>query len=101
MGVSSLACILHAWLDSETTPDHNNLMTMTNVSLRVIGVCVKSDPRKVVFKKLYPADYTPVVATRLSNALLVGEYSGPMFSRSSLNPYNRRDYWSNHYRLAL
>ncbi|EPS95609.1 hypothetical protein FOMPIDRAFT_1132087 [Fomitopsis schrenkii] len=39
---------------------HNNLMTMTNI----------------VFKKLYPAEYTSVVATRLSNALLVGEVIG-------------------------
>ncbi|RPD64897.1 MFS Git1p-like glycerophosphoinositol permease [Lentinus tigrinus ALCF2SS1-7] len=38
----------------------NNIMTMTNV----------------VFKKLYPADYTPDVSTRVSNALLVGAVLG-------------------------
>ncbi|KAL0579105.1 Plasma membrane permease, mediates uptake of glycerophosphoinositol and glycerophosphocholine [Marasmius crinis-equi] len=35
----------------------NNLMTMANV----------------VFKRLYPADYTSAVSTRVSNSLLVGE----------------------------
>ncbi|KZT68333.1 MFS general substrate transporter [Daedalea quercina L-15889] len=39
---------------------HNNLMTMTNV----------------VFKKLYPTEYTSDVSTRVSNALLVGEVIG-------------------------
>ncbi|KAF5375106.1 hypothetical protein D9758_000176 [Tetrapyrgos nigripes] len=38
----------------------NNLMTMSNV----------------VFKKLYPNDYTAVVSTRVSNALLVGAVLG-------------------------
>ncbi|KAI0715275.1 MFS Git1p-like glycerophosphoinositol permease [Earliella scabrosa] len=38
----------------------NNLMTMTNV----------------VFKKLYPAEYTADVSTRVSNALLVGAVLG-------------------------
>ncbi|TBU34588.1 MFS Git1p-like glycerophosphoinositol permease [Dichomitus squalens] len=38
----------------------NNLMTMANV----------------VFKKLYPKDYTPDVSTRVSNALLVGAVLG-------------------------
>ncbi|KAF8446070.1 MFS Git1p-like glycerophosphoinositol permease [Boletus edulis BED1] len=38
----------------------NNLMTMANV----------------VFKELYPKDYTSVVATRVSNALLVGAIIG-------------------------
>ncbi|EJD41536.1 MFS Git1p-related glycerophosphoinositol permease [Auricularia subglabra TFB-10046 SS5] len=38
----------------------NNLMTMTNV----------------VFKRLYPHDYTPAVSTRVSNALLVGAIIG-------------------------
>ena len=38
--------------------DQNNLMTMSNV----------------VFKKLYPKDYTTSVSTRVSNALLVGEH---------------------------
>ncbi|KAK7694881.1 hypothetical protein QCA50_002069 [Cerrena zonata] len=36
----------------------NNLMTMSNV----------------VFKKLYPKDYTPEVSTRVSNSLLVGKW---------------------------
>ncbi|KAH9847394.1 MFS Git1p-like glycerophosphoinositol permease [Lenzites betulinus] len=38
----------------------NNLMTMSNV----------------VFKKLYPKEYTPDVSTRVSNALLVGAVLG-------------------------
>ncbi|KAH9932182.1 MFS general substrate transporter [Fomitopsis serialis] len=42
---------------------HNNLMTMTNV----------------VFKKLYPTEYTPDVSTRVSNAMLVGEIIGQVF----------------------
>jgi len=37
----------------------NNLMTMSNV----------------VFKRLYPKDYTASVSTRVSNALLVGKYT--------------------------
>ena len=37
--------------------DQNNLMTMSNV----------------VFKRLYPKEYTPNVSTRVSNALLVGK----------------------------
>ncbi|KAE9411000.1 MFS Git1p-like glycerophosphoinositol permease [Gymnopus androsaceus JB14] len=41
----------------------NNLMTMANV----------------VFKDLYPADYTSVVSTRVSNALLVGAVLGQFF----------------------
>ncbi|KAI0931919.1 hypothetical protein AcW1_000807 [Taiwanofungus camphoratus] len=41
----------------------NNLMTMTNV----------------VFKKLYPKEYTSSVSTRVSNALLVGEILGQVF----------------------
>ncbi|KAI9467200.1 MFS general substrate transporter [Lactarius psammicola] len=41
----------------------NNLMTMTNV----------------VFKRLYPKDYTPEVSTRVSNALLVGAIIGQLF----------------------
>ncbi|CCM05101.1 uncharacterized protein FIBRA_07308 [Fibroporia radiculosa] len=43
--------------------DHNNLMTMTNV----------------VFKQLYPTEYTSAVSTRVSNALLVGEIIGQLF----------------------
>ncbi|EPS95610.1 hypothetical protein FOMPIDRAFT_1019364 [Fomitopsis schrenkii] len=39
---------------------HNNVMTMTNV----------------LFKKLYPAEYTSTVSTRVSNALLVGDIVG-------------------------
>ncbi|TFY67182.1 hypothetical protein EVJ58_g1787 [Rhodofomes roseus] len=39
---------------------HNNLMTMTNI----------------VFKKLYPSDYTSNISTRVTNALLVGEIIG-------------------------
>ncbi|KZT68331.1 MFS general substrate transporter [Daedalea quercina L-15889] len=39
---------------------HNSLMTMTNV----------------VFKKLYPTEYTSTVSTRVSNAMLVGEVIG-------------------------
>ncbi|KAH9835369.1 MFS Git1p-like glycerophosphoinositol permease [Rhodofomes roseus] len=42
---------------------HNNLMTMTNV----------------VFKKLYPTEYTSNVSTRVSNAMLVGEVIGQVF----------------------
>ncbi|OSX63573.1 hypothetical protein POSPLADRAFT_1045889 [Postia placenta MAD-698-R-SB12] len=42
---------------------HNNLMTMTNV----------------VFKKLYPTEYTAAISTRVSNALLVGEIIGQIF----------------------
>ncbi|KAG9240525.1 major facilitator superfamily transporter [Calycina marina] len=38
----------------------NNLMTMVNV----------------LFKKEYPKEYTPVVSTRVSNALLIGEIFG-------------------------
>jgi len=41
----------------------NNLMTMTNV----------------VFKRLYPKDYTSEVSTRVSNALLVGAIIGQLF----------------------
>lgn len=41
----------------------NNLMTMTNV----------------VFKRLYPKDYTGSVSTRVSNALLVGAIIGQLF----------------------
>ncbi|KAI0286985.1 MFS general substrate transporter [Russula aff. rugulosa BPL654] len=41
----------------------NNLMTMTNV----------------VFKRLYPKDYTASVSTRVSNALLVGAIIGQLF----------------------
>ncbi|KAH9835386.1 MFS general substrate transporter [Rhodofomes roseus] len=41
----------------------NNLMTMTNV----------------VYKKLYAAEYTSTVSTRVSNALLVGEIIGQVF----------------------
>ncbi|KZT30475.1 MFS general substrate transporter [Neolentinus lepideus HHB14362 ss-1] len=41
----------------------NNLMTMSNV----------------VFKKLYPKEYTPTVSTRVSNGLLVGEIIGQVF----------------------
>ncbi|THV04837.1 MFS Git1p-like glycerophosphoinositol permease [Dendrothele bispora CBS 962.96] len=41
----------------------NNLMTMANV----------------VFKRLYPNDYTSVVSTRVSNALLVGAVLGQVF----------------------
>ncbi|KDQ63656.1 hypothetical protein JAAARDRAFT_386367 [Jaapia argillacea MUCL 33604] len=40
--------------------DQNNLMTMSNV----------------VFKTLYPKDYTTVVSTRVSNSLLVGAVIG-------------------------
>ncbi|KAJ7596504.1 major facilitator superfamily domain-containing protein [Mycena floridula] len=42
---------------------HNNLMTMNNV----------------VFKKLYPTEYTPAVSTRVSNALLIGAVIGQVF----------------------
>jgi hypothetical protein len=42
------------------TPDQNNLMTMSNV----------------LFKKEYPAQYTSVVSTRVSNSLLVGAILG-------------------------
>jgi hypothetical protein len=41
-------------------PDQNNLMTMSNV----------------LFKKEYPAQYTSVVSTRVSNSLLVGAILG-------------------------
>jgi len=41
----------------------NNLMTMTNV----------------VFKRLYPKDYTSSVSTRVSNSLLVGAIIGQIF----------------------
>ncbi|KAI3622443.1 putative glycerophosphoinositol permease [Moniliophthora roreri] len=41
----------------------NNLMTMANV----------------VFKRLYPSDYTSPVSTRVSNALLVGAVLGQVF----------------------
>ncbi|KII93547.1 hypothetical protein PLICRDRAFT_396161 [Plicaturopsis crispa FD-325 SS-3] len=41
----------------------NNLMTMTNV----------------IFKKMYPKDYTSTVSTRVSNSLLVGEVLGQVF----------------------
>ncbi|KAF8507150.1 MFS general substrate transporter [Russula emetica] len=41
----------------------NNLMTMSNV----------------VFKRLYPKDYTASVSTRVSNALLVGAIIGQLF----------------------
>ncbi|TFY80480.1 hypothetical protein EWM64_g3532 [Hericium alpestre] len=41
----------------------NNLMTMSNV----------------VFKQLYPKDYTPSVSTRVSNSLLVGACLGQLF----------------------
>ncbi|KAK7463690.1 Plasma membrane permease, variant 2 [Stygiomarasmius scandens] len=41
----------------------NNLMTMANV----------------VFKRLYPNDYTSAVSTRVSNALLVGAILGQIF----------------------
>ncbi|KAH9947902.1 major facilitator superfamily domain-containing protein [Amylocystis lapponica] len=41
----------------------NNLMTMANV----------------VFKKIYPTEYTSSVSTRVSNALLVGEVLGQVF----------------------
>jgi len=41
----------------------NNLMTMANV----------------VFKELYPKDYTSTVSTRVSNALLVGAIIGQIF----------------------
>ncbi|KAK7058872.1 Plasma membrane permease, mediates uptake of glycerophosphoinositol and glycerophosphocholine [Paramarasmius palmivorus] len=41
----------------------NNLMTMANV----------------VFKRLYPSDYTSAVSTRVSNALLVGAVLGQVF----------------------
>ena len=47
---------------------------MTNVSRREGTITHKRlSPRQVVFERLYPAEYTSVVATRLSNALLVGE----------------------------
>ncbi|THH33504.1 hypothetical protein EUX98_g622 [Antrodiella citrinella] len=41
----------------------NNLMTMSNV----------------IFKKLYPAEYTSSVSTRVSNSLLVGAVIGQIF----------------------
>ncbi|KAG2118416.1 major facilitator superfamily domain-containing protein [Suillus clintonianus] len=41
----------------------NNLMTMSNV----------------IFKQLYPKDYTSIVSTRVSNALLVGAVIGQIF----------------------
>ncbi|EPQ60734.1 MFS Git1p-like glycerophosphoinositol permease [Gloeophyllum trabeum ATCC 11539] len=41
----------------------NNLMTMANV----------------VFKKIYPKEYTSSVSTRVSNALLIGEIVGQIF----------------------
>lgn len=43
-------------------PDQNNLMTMSNV----------------LFKKEYPAQYTSVVSTRVSNSLLVGAILGQL-----------------------
>ncbi|KAF8588658.1 MFS Git1p-like glycerophosphoinositol permease [Ramaria rubella] len=44
----------------------NNLMTMANAGL-------------VVFKQLYPKEYTSAVSTRVSNSLLVGAVIGQVF----------------------
>lgn len=57
--------------------DQNSLMTMGNVRtclivdayLRTLYFLLL----KVVFKILYPNDYTPDVLTRVSNSLLVGK----------------------------
>ncbi|KAH7883686.1 major facilitator superfamily domain-containing protein [Phlebopus sp. FC_14] len=48
----------------------NNLMTMSNAS---------SHRQLVVFKQLYPKDYTSAVSTRVSNSLLVGAIIGQVF----------------------
>jgi hypothetical protein len=54
----------------------NHLMTMSNVGgvhnnpkFGLLGLCRV----QVVFRRLYPMDYTSSVSTRVSNALLVGE----------------------------
>ena len=49
--------LLENGISSVFLSDQNNLMTMSNV----------------VFKRLYPKEYTSDVSTRVSNALLVGE----------------------------
>lgn len=36
-------------------------------------------PSQVVFKALYPKDYTSAVSTRVSNSLLVGAIIGQIF----------------------
>lgn len=60
MGVSKhFAGILLVLMEK---PDQNNLMTMSNV----------------LFKKEYPAQYTSVVSTRVSNSLLVGAILGQL-----------------------
>jgi hypothetical protein len=62
--------------------DQNNLMTMTNVlcraylSLHYSHICARF---QVVFKNLYPKDYTSDVSTRVSNALLIGAIIGQVF----------------------
>ena len=56
--------------------------------------------RQVVFKELYPAQYTSIVATRLSNALLVGTYSA-LVTESTPIAYTRGDHRADQHRLAL
>jgi hypothetical protein len=51
----------------------NNLMTMSNVALFASLPSSHLTLGQVVFKKLYPKQYTADVSTRVSNALLIGE----------------------------
>ncbi|KAH9002419.1 MFS general substrate transporter [Lactarius hatsudake] len=44
----------------------------------------------VVFKRLYPKDYTPAVSTRVSNAVLVGAIIGQLFVGLVCDRFGRR-----------
>ncbi|KAH7931102.1 MFS general substrate transporter [Leucogyrophana mollusca] len=60
--VSAYFTILAAGFGLVSDGYQNNLMTMTNA--------------RVIFKQLYPKDYTSAVSTRVSNSLLVGAVLG-------------------------
>ncbi|KAH7911938.1 major facilitator superfamily domain-containing protein [Hygrophoropsis aurantiaca] len=61
--ISAYFTILAAGFGLISDGYQNNLMTMTNV----------------IFKQLYPKDYTSAVSTRVSNSLLIGAVLGQIF----------------------
>jgi hypothetical protein len=87
MDVSFPVCLCHVlvstdnnkWLRSELRYDHGQRrLRLTQFKLQFTLV-------QVVFKRLYPKDYTPAVSTRVSNSMLVGlcfvHISPPMLCR--------------------
>jgi hypothetical protein len=59
-------------------------MTTANVGIAFVQYNIQLTLAQVVFERLYPKDYTPAVATRVSNSLLVGPCSVCISSATAL-----------------